>query len=88
MRSTIKYVDQSYPIVERRNGVMRDHFRIFVLEVVNSGLLIGTGSPDTVVEAAQGRFYMDEEGLAGSILWLKQLPDISGDRTRGWVAIG
>lgn len=88
MKSNIKYVDQSYPIVDVKSGVMKDHFRIFVLEVVRTGLLIDSGSPEGVVDAAQGRFYMDEDGLAGAVLYIKQLPDIAGDRTSGWVAIG
>lgn len=88
MRSLIKYVDSTYPIVNPKTGIVKDFFRIFMLEVQNSGLLIDIGSPEGVVEAQQGKFYMDEEGLAGAVLFLKQLADIDGDRTQGWVAIG
>lgn len=87
MRSTIKYVDPSYPIV-KKDGTVEDHYRIFVHEVYLRGLLIGTGSPEGVVEAQQGQEYMDEEGLTGAVKYIKQLSDISGDRTQGWVAIG
>jgi hypothetical protein len=50
--------------------------------------LIGTGSPEGVVEAQQGVEYMDETGTTGSVKWIKQLADISGDKSQGWVAIG
>lgn len=87
MRSTIKYIDPSYPIV-KKDGVTEDHFRIFILEVYRRGLLIGIGSPEGVIEAQQGQEYMDEEGLAGAVKFIKQLSDIGGDRSQGWVAIG
>lgn len=87
MRNTIARLDHSQPIVAK-NGMATDHFRLFLLQVAERGLLIGTGSPDGVVEAQQGVFYMDDAGAAGSVLWLKQLADVSGDKTDGWIAIG
>ena len=50
-------------------------------------LIIGTGSPEGVIEATVGREYMDDTGLAGAVKFIKQLPDIGGDRTKGWVAV-
>lgn len=88
MYSTIKKIDPIQPVINRNNGVMFDHFRLFILAAQENCLLIGTGSPETVVQAQQGRFYMDENGIAGAILYIKQLADIGGDRTQGWVAIG
>lgn len=88
MRNTIRYVDQNSPLVSRNSGAALDHFRIFLLEVHKRGLLIGQGSPEGVVEAQQGTEYMDENGLAGSVKFIKQKSDIEGDRTQGWVAIG
>lgn len=88
MRNTIKYIDPSYPIVLTNTGVPEERFRIFLHEVQLRGLLIGVGSPEGEVEAQQGQEYMDEEGVAGSVKFIKQLADIGGDRTLGWVAIG
>lgn len=88
MRNTIKYIDPSYPIVFTNTGVPEERFRIFLHEVQLRGLLIGVGSPEGEVEAQQGQEYMDEEGVAGSVKFIKQLADIGGDRTLGWVAIG
>lgn len=88
MRNTIKFIDPSYPIVLIKNGVPEERFRVFLHEVQLRGLLIGEGSPEGAVEAQQGQEYMDETGVAGSVKWIKQLADISGDRSQGWVAIG
>jgi len=88
MRNTIKYLDPSYAIVFPRTGIPEERFRVFLHEVQLRGLLIGIGSPEGVVEAQQGQEYMDEEGLAGAVKYIKQLPDILGDRKLGWVAIG
>ena len=87
MRSVIRYIDPSYQLTNKK-GIALNHFRIFLQEVYRSGLLIGTGSPEGVVEAAQGQEYMDEEGVAGAVKYIKQVNDIDGDRTSGWVAIG
>lgn len=88
MRNTIRYVDPSHPIVSKATAVPLDYFRIFLLEVHRRGLLIGSGSPEGVVEAQQGAEYMDEDGMIGTILWIKQKADIAGNRTQGWIAIG
>lgn len=87
MRNTIRYMDPSYPIVGADN-VALDAFRIFIWDIWRHGLLIGEGSPEGVVEAPQGQEYMDENGSPGSIKYIKQVVDVGGDRTRGWVAIG
>lgn len=87
MRTTITRYDVTFPPVNDKR-VINDPFRIWMQQVTERGLIIGTGSPEGVVEAQQGREYMDETGVAGSVKYIKQLADISGDRTMGWVAIG
>lgn len=88
MRNTIKYLDPSYPMTKPATGIPEERFRIFLHEVQLRGLLIGEGSPEGVVEAQQGQEYMDESGATGAVKYIKQLADIDGDRTQGWVAIG
>jgi hypothetical protein len=66
---------------------MTDVFQRWVNDVTNNDLIIGTGSPEGVIEATVGREYLDDAGLAGAVKFIKQLPDIAGDRTMGWVAI-
>ena len=75
----IKILDES--------GNMTQEFHDWTSEVSREGLLIGAGSPEGVIEANQGREYLDTTGSAGSVKFIKQLPDIAGDRTAGWVAI-
>lgn len=86
MRRTITKLDPSYPLINQTLRPM-DRFRIFLLEVEQRGLLIGTGSPEGVVEAQQGVEYMDDAGTASAIKYIKRDADISGDRTRGWILV-
>ena len=45
----------------------------------------GTGSPEGVVEAFATKRYMDDAGTASAILYIKQVDDVAGDKTLGWV---
>lgn len=46
-------------------------------------ILIGTGSPEGVVEADPTRLYMDDAGSSGSVLYIKQ----TGTGNTGWIAV-
>ena len=87
MRNSIRYIDPSYPIINTHNRPT-DSFRLFLWDVYRQGLLIGSGSPEGVVDGEQGQEYMDENGAPGSIKYIKQQADIGGDRSKGWIAIG
>ena len=69
------------------DGLMNDQFRRWTVNVTNEGVIIGTGSPEGVITAGQGRIYMDDSGSAGSILYVKKLTDISGDQSKGWILV-
>ena len=86
MRKLITPLNASSPLVDA-NRLPSDQFRVFLLQVAESGLLIGTGSPEGVVEAEQGQIYMDDAGTAGSILYIKRDANQSGDKTLGWILI-
>ena len=79
-------INPTYPIVDD-NGVAFSPFALFLLQVSESSLIIGDGTPENNVEAKQGRFYMDESGTTGSIIYVKKTDDISGDRKQGWILI-
>lgn len=79
------FTDQ--PIVDE-NGKMTQVMRTQAAQVTEESLIIGSGSPEGVEEGNQGRRFMDEAGLAGSIYFIKQVSDVGGDATQGWVAIG
>jgi hypothetical protein len=87
MRRTITTFDPKVPLVQQE-GEPTSTFNYWIKQVTDRGLLIGTGSPEGVVEAQQGVEYMDEAGAAGFVLYIKQESDDAGDRTKGWVAIG
>lgn len=63
---------------------MTELFFNWMLNVTNLSTIVGTGSPEGVIEARQTRQYLQTDGAANQILWIKKLNDISGDRTRGW----
>jgi len=62
--------------------------RLRLIQAELNGIWIGTGGPDGAIEAEQGQFYLDETGLVGAVLFIKQLADVAGDKTLGWIAIG
>ena len=68
-------------------GYMQPPFRIWTSEVSNLDILLGSGSPEGVVEALQARQYMDTAGTAGSIMYIKRDTDIAGDKTKGWILV-
>ena len=86
MRKTISPTIPTQPIVEQ-TGRPTQQFRTFMLQVEQRGLIIGTGSPEGVVEAEQGQEYMDDAGTAGSIKYIKRDADISGDKSQGWILV-
>lgn len=78
--------DAESPIVNE-NGSMSDVFQRWVSEITRLDLIVGTGSPEGAIDAEVGREYLDDAGAAGAVKFIKQLPDIAGDRTKGWVAV-
>ena len=57
---------------------------MFVIHcVIEKENLIGTGSPEGVVEADPTRLYMDDAGSSGSVLYIKQ----TGTGNTGWIAV-
>ena len=74
------------PIVDP-DGTMAQPFRQFTQDASLSIPIVGTGSPEGVVEARQYSLYINSAGTTGSIEYRKMLPDIGGDITQGWVAV-
>lgn len=74
------------PIIDA-TGNMEPSFRAFTQKITRRALIIGSGSPEGVIEASQGALYLDEDASAGDVLYVKRLADISGDTTQGWRAI-
>ena len=74
------------PIVEP-DGTMAQPFRQFTQDASLSIPIIGSGSPEGVVEARQYSLYIDSTGSTGSIEYRKMLPDIGGNTKQGWIAV-
>ena len=83
----IPSLDANTAIVNE-DGTMTDVFQRWMKQVTDLDLIVGTGSPEGVIEANVGREYLDDTGLAGAVKYIKQEPDDgAGDKTIGWVAV-
>jgi len=66
-------------------GCATQWMQIFGEQVRQLPMIFGTGSPEGVVEAIQGRQYFDTTGAAGARQYTKALDEIGNDKTMGWV---
>lgn len=78
--------DSRIPIIDK-DGTMQDQFHTWVEQVTQLDLIIGTGSPEGVIEATVGRLFMDSTGAPGAVLYAKRDADVAGDRTKGWYLV-
>ena len=74
------------PLVEE-NLTTTQQTRTFMNAVARLSKLTGSGSPEGVVEAMAEREYMDTAGIAGSILYIKQVDSIARDTKLGWILV-
>ena len=86
MEIRIGEISKDRPIVES-DGSLTLQSRTFFKAIEVQALIIGTGSPETVVEAEQGSSYMDDAGTAGSILYIKRDDNIGGGKSQGWILV-
>ena len=78
------------PLNTNRAVVDKDGFPLQALQLFSEqcsrlSIIIGSGSPEGVIEAEQGRLYMNTAGVAGAILYIKRDNDIAGNRKNGWI---
>jgi hypothetical protein len=80
--------ESQFAIVDK-NGRMTDEMFAWIEEATtrinNSEPIDGTGTPETSVVAAVGRWYVDKSAAVGSGIYYKELDNIGGDRSKGWV---
>ena len=79
-------LNAAQPIVQP-DGTMEQPFRQFTQDASLSIPIVGTGSPEGVVEARQYSLYIDATGSSGSIEYRKMQPSIAGDTSQGWIAV-
>lgn len=70
--------------VTNANGTMSQPFQEWQQVVTNALPYTGSGSPEGALQAPQFASYYDTSAAAGSIHYIKMLPDIGGDRKQGW----
>lgn len=73
-------------IVEE-DGTMSQVFRSFMLLMSNNLPIVGDGTPEGNVSAPQYSLYIDESTPTSPVQYRKMLPEIGGDRTKGWVVV-
>ena len=72
-------VDKSLRMTQQTRGFMNRIPSLFIEH--------GHGSPEGVMPASATQMYMDEHGTTGSVLYIKQVDSIGGDKTLGWVLV-
>lgn len=86
MATKITGLPATRPIVDSR-GMLTQEARSFFRVIIDRSLIIGTGSPDGVIEADQGAEYMDDAGTHGNIKYIKRDSSLAGDRSKGWILV-
>ena len=83
---TSPLLNASQPIIDD-SGKMAQAFRTWTLDASLSIPIVGTGSPEGVVEARQFQLYINSAGTAGLIEYRKMISEIGGDRKQGWILV-
>lgn len=76
-----------YKKIVDSDGLMLSRFQTWSEQVTDMQILMGVGSPESVVDAVQTTLYMDTAGTAGAILYIKRDTDIGGDSKQGWILV-
>ena len=69
------------------DGMPTTAFILWMQNMTADGLSTGAGSPEGVIASPAGREYMDTNGVAGAIKYIKQVNSIAGNKTLGWILI-
>jgi len=80
---TQRPLNVAQPIVED-DGTMGQSFTEWTILVSDNLRIVGTGTPEGVIEAPQYSMFIDEAVPLIPVMYLKMLPSIGGDITKGW----
>ena len=86
MPDKLTHLTSTRPLVDENRNASQE-MRGWAQAITNLSMVIGTGTPETFIEAIRGALYMDDAGTAGSILYVKRDSDIAGDKTKGWILV-
>jgi len=84
--ANIPFLDLTQPIQDE-NGNLTTRFRTWVNDMNRLIPIEGDGSPEGVIEALIGKEYRDISGATGLIFYGKDLADIAGDKSKGWILL-
>lgn len=76
----------SSPLVNP-DGTATQYFQRFLLQLSQGIEIVSIGTPEAVIEAPQYTKYIDETMPSAPVMYVKMLPDVGGDRKKGWYAI-
>jgi hypothetical protein len=76
----------TFPIVDA-SGMATAQFRRYLQDLELSAPIIGSGSPEGVVNARQYQLYINSAGGAGAVEYRKMLKSIGTDTTTGWILV-
>ncbi len=79
-------LNRAQPIV-LHDGTMEQFFSSWALLVSNNLPIVGTGTPEGVVEAPQYTLFIDEAVPLTPVQYRKMLAEIGGDRSKGWAVV-
>ena len=79
-------LNASQPVIGA-DGTMEQPFRERIMLLSNNLPIVGTGSPEGIIEALHYSLYIDSAGTTGTIEWRKMQTEIAGDRAKGWVLV-
>ena len=82
----IARLNSSQPIVEP-DGTITQVFRTWANVVTDAVPLIGIGTPEATVTAPQYSLYIDEAVPLTPVQYRTMLPEVGGDRSKGWAAL-
>lgn len=68
-----------------QHEIFRDWAREITQEVNFRSLITGSGSPEGIVSARKGKEYFDDTGAPSNNRYTKQVNDVAGDETLGWI---
>lgn len=74
------------PVVNQK-GQPEQVLRLFSEAVAKLPIIIGSGSPEGIVDAQPSRLYMDMTGISGAILYIKRDANIAGNTKNGWILV-
>lgn len=79
-------LEVAQPIVGA-DATMAQAFRVWTLQVTRAIPIVGTGSPEGVILAPQYSTYIDETVPLTPVQYRKMLPELTGDRKKGWAVV-